>query len=84
MADVVELPLRVQSVEGHLAFEVAQRKQSEQQLWHAYSRLADSYQELVLQFAWLRRRQWIILLVCCFGQLACWILGALFFRLVAA
>lgn len=82
MVQVVEIPLRVQSVESHLAHEVAERKHDIGELWHAYSRLANSYQALVLQFEWIRRRQWILILVCCFGQLMCWIIGAVLFRLV--
>lgn len=82
MVQAVEIPLRVQSVEAHLAREVADRKHAEGELWRAYSRLADSYQSLVLQFEWMRRRQWILIVVCCFGQLLCWLLGAIVFRMV--
>jgi hypothetical protein len=65
------------SLKFHLATEVANRKQSESELWHSYSRLADCYESLVLQFAWMRRRQWILLSVAFGGQLFSWLLGTL-------
>lgn len=60
----------VDSLRGHLAWEAQERDRSDGELWIAYRRLADCYQTLVLEFAWLRRRQWSLMgLVAC-GQLA--------------
>ena len=85
------------SVRGHLAFEVADRRKSESEIWNAVSRLADCYQALTLQqekltrcyetlcreIAWYRRRLWTSLLVACVAPLLCWILGAVVFRVLS-
>lgn len=72
----------VESLKGHLAFEVARSKHAEAELWQAYAKLASCYQSLVLQFEWMKRRQWILIVVACLGQLLCWLLGVLVFRVL--
>ncbi len=47
------------SVAGHVAREVAERKQGEGEIWTAIDRNSSVLQGLVLQVAWMRRRQWV-------------------------
>lgn len=68
LAVVSEVP-ESDSLRGHLAREALERDRGDGELWFAYRRLADCYQELVLQFAWMRRRQWLLLVMVGGGQL---------------
>ena len=58
----------IESVRGHLAHETTERARGDDELWQAYRRLADCYQELVLSFSWIRRRQVAILTAVVVGQ----------------
>lgn len=47
------------SLAGHVAREVAERKQGEGEIWTAIDRNSGVLQGVLLQVEWLRRRQWL-------------------------
>ena len=47
------------SLAGHVAHEVAERQRGEGEIWTAIDRNSDVLQGVLLQVAWMRRRQWV-------------------------
>lgn len=47
------------SLAGHVAHEVAERKQGEGEIWTAIDRNSSVLQGVLLQVQWMRRRQWV-------------------------
>lgn len=47
------------SLAGHVAHEVAERKQGEGEIWTAIDRNSSVLQGVLLQVQWMRRHQWV-------------------------
>jgi hypothetical protein len=47
------------SLAGHVAREVVERKRGEGEIWTAIDRNSSVLQGVLLQVAWMRRRQWL-------------------------